>query len=104
MAVDKKMNTLYKNQGGAVHARMMKVDEQTAGIRLLIDAYIEAHSDAEIKGLCVGIAGGGRDAEQRFHDWIEVCARAEAPLWDPHVRGRVTERKKADADERKRRE
>jgi glucosamine kinase len=64
MAVDKKMNTLYKEQGGAIHARMMKVDEQTSAIRLLIDTFTEQHAHANIKALCVGIAGGGRDAEQ----------------------------------------
>jgi glucosamine kinase len=64
MAVDKKMSTLYKNQGGAIHARMMKVDEQTSGIRVLIDTYFQEHPDVNIKGLCVGIAGGGRDVEQ----------------------------------------
>lgn len=64
IAVDKDYNIIYKDQGGSIHARMMKLEEQVNRISTLIDHFSALYPKAEIRGLCVGIAGGGREAEQ----------------------------------------
>lgn len=66
LAVDSKMEIIYKDQSGSIHARMMKVEDQVSGISRLIDNFSYLNKECEIKGLCVGIAGGGRDAEQNL--------------------------------------
>lgn len=64
LAVDKSLNIIYKDQGNAIHARMMKIEDQVSRVCALVDSFIEQHPDAQIKGLGIGIAGGGREAEQ----------------------------------------
>lgn len=64
LAVDNKFNIIYKDQGKSIHARMMKIEDQVSRVSRLIDAFNAQHSTANIKGLCIGIAGGGREAEQ----------------------------------------
>ncbi|KPQ00753.1 MAG: putative N-acetylglucosamine kinase [Bacteroidetes bacterium HLUCCA01] len=66
LAVDSAMNIIHKEQGGALHARMMKLDDQVSGTLLLIENFASRHKNAEIKGLCIGIAGGGREVEQNL--------------------------------------
>jgi N-acetylglucosamine kinase-like BadF-type ATPase len=64
LAVDKELNVLYKDQGSSIHARMMKLEDQVSRVKSLVDTFIEQHPDAQVKGLGIGIAGGGREAEQ----------------------------------------
>ena len=44
----------------------MKLDDQVSGTLLLIENFASRHKNAEIKGLCIGIAGGGREVEQNL--------------------------------------
>jgi len=64
LAVDKEYNIIYKDQGGSIHARMMKLEEQVNRISALINGFTSLETDVIVKGLCIGIAGGGREAEQ----------------------------------------
>lgn len=66
LAVDNKTKIVYKDQGGSLHARMMKIEEQVGGVSRLIENFRHHYPIAVIKGLCIGIAGGGRDAEQNL--------------------------------------
>jgi N-acetylglucosamine kinase-like BadF-type ATPase len=66
LATDKKMNIIHKEQGGALHARMMKLDDQVSGVLQLIENFFAKNKDSSVKGLCIGIAGGGREVEQNL--------------------------------------
>ena len=43
LAVDSAMNIIHKEQGGALHARMMKLDDQVSGTLLLIENFASRH-------------------------------------------------------------
>ncbi|MCH8495395.1 MAG: hypothetical protein LAT57_07150 [Balneolales bacterium] len=45
---------------------MMKIEEQVGGVSRLVENFRHHNPIAVIKGLCIGIAGGGRDAEQNL--------------------------------------
>jgi glucosamine kinase len=65
LAVDKDFNIVFKDQGSSIHARMMKVEDQVAGVTRLIDNFSFQYPNTQILGFCIGIAGGGREAEQK---------------------------------------
>lgn len=65
LAVDKEFNIIFKDQGSSIHARMMKVEDQVAGVSRLIENFSFQYPDAQIIGFCIGIAGGGRETEQK---------------------------------------
>jgi N-acetylglucosamine kinase-like BadF-type ATPase len=64
VAVDATLTETYRDHGPAIHAKMMPLEEQVAGVTRLLDALWTAHPDWIIDGLCVGVAGGGRAFEQ----------------------------------------
>jgi N-acetylglucosamine kinase-like BadF-type ATPase len=64
LCVDEYLNIICKNEGGAIHARMMKLEDQVAGVCGLVDQTLSRVEDVHVKGLCVGIAGAGRETEQ----------------------------------------
>jgi N-acetylglucosamine kinase-like BadF-type ATPase len=64
VAVDERLNERYRDHGPSIHAKMMPLEEQVAGVTRLIGALQAAHPDWDIDGLCIGVAGGGRTYEQ----------------------------------------
>lgn len=64
VAVDAHLTETYRDHGPSIHAKMMPLEDQVAGVTRLLGTYQAAHPDAEIEGLCIGVAGGGRTFEQ----------------------------------------
>jgi N-acetylglucosamine kinase-like BadF-type ATPase len=64
VAVDTTLTETYRDHGPAIHAKMMPLEEQVAGVNHLLDAFRTTHPEWTIDGLCVGVAGGGRAFEQ----------------------------------------
>ncbi len=64
IAVDTHLKELYRDSGPSIHARMMPLDDQVAGVTRLVETMRISHPDWDIDGLCLGVAGGGRKFEQ----------------------------------------
>lgn len=64
IAVDEHLKELYRDSGPSIHARMMPLDDQIAGVTRLVETMRITHPDWDIEGLCLGVAGGGRAFEQ----------------------------------------
>lgn len=64
LCVDQNLQIICKDEGGAIHARMMKIEDQVAGVRTLLDKALLRVAHASVRGLCVGVAGAGRETEQ----------------------------------------
>jgi N-acetylglucosamine kinase-like BadF-type ATPase len=81
IAVDEHLNELYRDSGPAIHARMMPLDDQVAGVTRLVETLRISHPEWDINGLCLGVAGGGRAFEQErltdalnaiYPDWTNM--------------------------------
>lgn len=64
IAADDHLKEVYRDQGPSIHAKMMPLEEQVAGVTRLVDALSTTRPEFDIAGLCIGVAGGGRTYEQ----------------------------------------
>lgn len=64
VAADARLTETYRDHGPSIHAKMMPLEEQVAGVTRLVGTFQAARPEAEIEGLCIGVAGGGRAYEQ----------------------------------------
>jgi glucosamine kinase len=78
IAVDDHLNELYRDSGPSIHARMMPLDDQVAGVTRLVETMRIAHPEWDIQGLCLGVAGGGRAFER---DRLTDALNAIYPDW-----------------------
>ncbi len=64
IAVDEHLKEVYRDSGPSIHARMMPLEDQVAGVTRLVETMRISHPMWDISGLCLGVAGGGRTFEQ----------------------------------------